>query len=65
MQYPKLVDRNKEMSVALEKKERELVKEIAAVKKQVDQGDQRVKELGAIIVSELSAKLKAVVKINQ
>jgi chaperonin cofactor prefoldin len=65
LQYPKLIDKNRDLIQALEKKERELLKELETVRKQVTEGDARVRELSSIIQSELSTKLKAIVKISQ
>jgi hypothetical protein len=41
------------------------LKEIGALKKQQEEGEKTAKELTAVIVNELSVKLKAVIKINQ
>ena len=59
-----MVEKNREAVGSSEKKERELQKEIESVRKQVEVGERRVKELSQIISEELSAKLKATVKIS-
>ena len=48
----------------LEKKDREIGKEVVEVKKQIEEGEKRVRELTQIIQTELSAKIKgATVKV--
>lgn len=50
--------------MSLEKKEREMTKEIQTMRKQVEANEKIVKELVQIIQSELSTKLKATVKVS-
>ncbi len=60
----KLKDKYQSEISSLQKKEKEQVKEVEQIKKQLDEGEKQVRELVQEIQSELSAKLKATVKIT-
>ena len=64
MQYPRLCEKHRDTIISSEKKSRELVKEIDQAKKQIEEGESKVRELTLAIQNELSVKLKAVVKIS-
>ncbi len=46
---PRLAEKNREQIGASERKERELLKEIEAVRGQLKQGEKRARELGTVI----------------
>ena len=64
LNYTKLCDKHRDAITSSERKERELLKEIEQVRKQIDEGEKRVRELTLVIQSELSTKLNAVVKVS-
>ena len=62
--FPKLVEKYKDQILGLEKRDRELQKEVIDVKKQVEDGEKRVRDMAQVIQSELTNKIKgATVKI--
>ncbi len=60
----RLKDKYEANTVALLKKEREVVKEVEEVKKTIEKNEKVVKELVQVIKEELSKKLKAKVNIT-
>ena len=55
LNYPRLCDKYRDQITSETKKEREMTKEIETViRKQIEEGDRRVRELTQIIQSELS-----------
>ncbi len=50
--------------MSLEKKEKEMVKEVQEIKKQVEKEDKKVKELIEVVEKELATKLKATVRVS-
>lgn len=63
--YPRIVDKNREALGQLDRKEKELQKEIETVRKQLDSNEKRAKELSALISEVLSKHFKGVVNISQ
>lgn len=64
MGHIKLKEKYEQTIVTLEKKDKEMVKEIGVLKKQIEDNEKVVKELIGIIQNDLSTKLKATVKVS-
>lgn len=60
----KLKEKYEQTIVLIDKKEKELVKEIEQAKVSIDRDEKSVKELVAVIQKDLSDKLKANVRVS-
>jgi len=63
--YPRIVDKNKDALGQIDRKEKELQKEIDTVRKQLESNEKRAKELSALISEDLSRHFKGIVNITQ